>query len=115
MPNFAVIAQLIVALSVLYVWVFRLENIEKEFREYGLNDTVRNLVGAVKIALSTLLIAGVWYPSLVLVPALIMAALMLCALIAHYRARHALQQYLPSFLLLLLSLYIAAVASGRLR
>lgn len=115
MQNFAIIAQLIVALSVLYVWVFRLENIEKEFREYGLNDTIRNSVGAVKIALSTLLLVGIWYPSLVLVPALIMAFFMLCAQIAHFRTRHAWQKYLPSFLLLLLSLFIAAVASGRLR
>ena len=34
MPNFAVIAQVIVALSVLYVWIFRLDTIEREFKEY---------------------------------------------------------------------------------
>ena len=114
MPNFAVIAQVIVALSVLYVWIFRLDNIEREFKEYQLSDTVRNSVGAAKIALSTLLLVGIWYPSLVLVPALIMAFLMLCAQIAHFRAKHTWQKFLPSFLLLLLSLGIAGVASGRL-
>ena len=114
MPSFAVIAQVIVALSVLYVWIFRLDNIEREFKEYQLSDTIRNSVGAAKIALSTLLLVGIWYPSLVLVPALIMAFLMLCAQIAHFRAKHAWQKYVPSFLLLLLSLYSAGVASGRL-
>ena len=114
MPNVAVIAQVIVALSVLYVWIFRFDNIEREFKEYHLNDSIRNLVGASKIALSILLLIGIWYPSLVLVSALIMAFLMLCAQIAHFRAKHAWQKYRPSFLLLLLSLYSAAVASGRL-
>jgi len=115
MTNLAVLAQVIVALSVFYVWVFRLENVEKEFREYGLNNTIRNSVGAAKIALGTLLLVGIWYPPVVLVSSLLMAFLMVCAQIAHYRARHAWQKYLPSFLLLLLSLFSAAVASGRLR
>ncbi len=109
-----VVAQVVVALSVLYVWIFRYDNLVREFKEYRLSDTVRNLVGAVKIALCTLLLTGIWYPSLVLYPALIMAFLMLGAQVAHFRAKHAWQKYIPSLVLLLLSLYIAGVASGRL-
>ena len=66
MENIALTAQIIVALSVLFVWVFRYDNIVKEFKQYGLSDLIRNLVGASKISLSALLIAGVFYPGLVL-------------------------------------------------
>jgi hypothetical protein len=36
-----VIAQLIVAVSVLVVWVFRFDNIVKEFKQYELSDLTR--------------------------------------------------------------------------
>jgi fatty acid desaturase len=109
----AILAQLIVALSVVYVWVVRLPNIEQEFREYGIPDLLRNAVGASKIALATLLITGIWYPALVLIPALLMAFLMLCAQYFHFKAKHPWQKYMPSLALLLLSLFIAAVYSGK--
>jgi hypothetical protein len=109
------VAQVVIAVSVLFVWVFRLENIEREFREYGLPDLVRNAVGATKIAAATLLLAGLWYPALVFAPAVVMAALMLCAQIPHARARHAPIKYAASFLLLVLSVYVALMARGVLR
>jgi hypothetical protein len=61
-----------VAISVVIVWVFRFDNIVKEFKQYGLSDLTRTIVGATKIVLATLLVA-VWYPSLVLIPSLLMA------------------------------------------
>lgn len=105
-------AQIIIALSIIIVWVFRFDNIIIEFKQYGIPDLVRNIVGATKIALSTLLITGIWYPELVTVPALIMAFLMICAQIAHIRVKNPLFKFLPSFLLLVLSLFVAAVHSG---
>lgn len=110
--KYAAFAQVIIALSIAIVWIGRFDNIVKEFKEYGIPDVVRNVVGATKISLATLLLAGIWYPSLVLVPALIMAFLMLCAQIAHFRARHPWQKYLPSLGLLILSLFVAGVHSG---
>jgi hypothetical protein len=70
MEVLSVIAQLIVAVSVLVVWVFRFDNIVKEFKQYELSDLTRMIVGATKIASATLLIVGIWYPSLVLIPRL---------------------------------------------
>lgn len=113
MFKLAIVAQVIVALSVLYVWIVRLPNVEKEFHEYGIPDLVRNTVGASKVALATLLLAGIWYPAPVLVSALIMAFLMLCAQYFHFKAKHPWQKYMPSLALLLLSLFIAAVYSGK--
>ncbi len=110
MENLSVIAQLIVAISVVFVWVFRFDNIVKEFNQYGLSDLIRTIVGSTKIALATLLIAGIWHPSLVLIPALLMAFLMLCAQYFHFKVNNSWQKRMPSLLLLLLCLFIAAVS-----
>tara|TARA_B110000263_G_C15284960_1_gene500280 strand:+ start:79 stop:423 length:345 start_codon:yes stop_codon:yes gene_type:complete len=99
-------SQIIIAISIIFVWVFRYENIVKEFKQYGLPDIIRNLVGATKISLATLLVAGIWHSNLVVFPAFIMAFLMLCALYAHLRVKNPLKKYLPSFFLLCLSLFI---------
>ena len=109
MENLSAIAQLIVAISILVVWVFRFDNIVKEFNQYGLSSLTRTIVGATKIVLATLLVVGIWYPALVLIPALIMAFLMLSAQYFHFKVNNPWQKRIPSFLLLLLSLYIAAV------
>lgn len=101
------IAQLVVALAVIYVWVFRFENIVREFRQYGLSDQTRTLVGATKIALATLLIVGIWYPALVLVPAVLMGGLMLAAQYFHYQTHNPLVKRAPSFILLVLCAFIA--------
>ncbi len=105
-------AQIIIALSIAYVWIIRFDNIVKEFKQYRISDLLRNFVGAVKIALSTLLIAGIWYPGLVLIPALLMAGLMICAQIAHIKVKNPIQKFVPSFLLLVLSLFVAWAHSG---
>ncbi len=112
MQSLSTIAQIVIALSIVIVWVFRFDNIVKEFKQYGLSDLMRNLVGAAKISLATLLIAGIWFPSLVLVPALLMAVLMLCAQMAHFRVKNPLPKFLPSLGLLILSLFVAGVHAG---
>ena len=110
MLNLTVIAQLIVAASVVFVWVFRFDNIVKEFKQYGLSDLTRTIVGSTKIALATLLVVGIWYPSLILIPALIMAFLMLSAQYFHFKAKNPWYKHMPSLLLLLLSIFIASVS-----
>lgn len=110
MTNYSIVAQIIVALSIGYVWIFRFDNIVKEFKQYGLSDLSRSIIGAIKIAMSTLLIAGIWYPALVLVPALVLAFLMVSAQFFHFKVGNPWQKHIPSLLLLILCLFIAAVA-----
>ena len=105
-------SQIVIAISVINVWVFRFDNIVKEFKQYGLSDTLRNIVGAFKISLSTLLVVGIFYEDVILVSSLSMAFLMICAQIAHIKARNPLMKYVPSFILLLLSLLVAGVNYG---
>lgn len=110
MTNFSIAAQLIVALSIAYVWIFRFNNIVTEFKQYGLNDLTRSFVGASKIALATLLVTGIWYPALILIPALLMAFLMVSAQYFHFKIDNPWQKHIPSLLLLILCLFIAAVS-----
>ena len=110
MNNLSHIAQIIVALSIAYVWIFRFDNIVKEFKQYGLSDLTRTMVGAAKISLSTLLVAGVWYPGLVLIPALLIAFLMLSAQYFHFKVGNPWTKHMPSLFLMLLCLFIAGVS-----
>ncbi len=110
MTNYSIIAQVIVALSIVYVWIFRFDNIVNEFKQYRLSDLTRSIVGSAKIALSTLLIAGIWYPALVLIPVLLLAFLMVSAQYFHFKVGNPWQKHIPSLLLLILCIFIAAVS-----
>ena len=110
MTNYSIATQVIVALSILYVWIFRFDNIVKEFKRYNISDLTRSLVGSAKIALSTLLVAGIWYPALILIPALLLAFFMLSAQYFHFKMNNPWQKHVPSLLLLLLCLFITAVS-----
>ncbi|RTY70573.1 MULTISPECIES: DoxX family protein [unclassified Flavobacterium] len=111
MNTYSIIAQLVIAVSVGYVWIFRFDNIVNEFKQYGISDLTRNVVGATKTALSTLLITGIWYPELVFIPAIIMAFLMISAQFFHFKAKNPWSKHLPSLFLLALSLFVALCAS----
>lgn len=101
------LAQLTVAISVAYVWIFRYDNVVNEFKQFGLSDLTRNLVGAAKISLATLLVAGIWYPSIVLIPSILMGLLMIGAQYFHFKIRNPFMKHLPSLILLILSAFIA--------
>ena len=73
MDNASIIAQLIVSISVISVWVFRYDNIVLEFKQYGISDLLSSIVGASKISLATILILGIWYTKLLVVSSLLMA------------------------------------------
>lgn len=101
------LAQIVLALSVFYVWIIRYENVVKEFKHFEINDLTRNFVGGSKIALATLLITGIWYPSLVLISSLLMGFFMLSAQYFHFKFKSPFIKRLPSLFLLLLSAIIA--------
>jgi hypothetical protein len=104
---FLSLMQVTVALSVAYVWIFRLDNVVKEFKQFGLNDLTRNFVGASKIALATLLIVGIWHSSLVQIPSIIMGLFMIVAQYFHFKIKNSFIKHLPSLILLILSAIIA--------
>ena len=107
MENLINLAQMVLALSVAYVWIFRYDNVVKEFRQFGLNDLTRNFVGTTKIALATLLLAGIWFPSLVQIPSVLMGLFMISAQYFHFKIKNPFIKHLPSLILLILSAIIA--------
>ena len=107
MENLLMLSQIIVAVSVAYVWTFRFNNVLKEFEQFGLSDLTRNIVGATKISLATLLVAGIWHPSLVLFPSILMGLLMVGAQYFHFKISNLFIKHLPSLILLFLSIFIA--------
>ena len=107
MENLINLAQIIVAISVLFVWTFRFHNVLKEFEQFGLSDLTRNLVGATKISLATLLVVGIWYSSFVLIPSILMGFLMIGAQYFHFKISNPFIKRLPSLILLILCGVIA--------
>jgi len=107
MEELVKLAQIVVAISVAYVWIFRFENVIKEFKQFGLSDLTRNLVGATKISLATLLVAGIWYSPLVFIPSILMGLLMIGAQYYHFKISNPFIKHLPSLILLILSAFIA--------
>ncbi|MDB4347815.1 DoxX family protein, partial [Bacteroidia bacterium] len=85
MENLLILAQLVVAVSVVYVWTFRFHNVLKEFKQFGLSDLTRNFIGAIKISLATLLCVGIWHSSFVLIPSILMGLLMIGAQYFHFK------------------------------
>lgn len=118
MRTAAIICQLVVALGVMNVWLLRqgkptpwrpegAQNMAEEFQRYGFPDGMRKLIGAAKLILAVMLILGIWYPSLAVAAGIAMAVLMAGAVGSHLRVRDPLMKSLPSFTLLLISLFIA--------
>jgi len=114
MEHISLIFQIALAISVYYVWIFRYHNVLSEFSQFGYSDLFRNFVGAAKISLSALLIMGVFYDGVTLFAALGMAIFMLGAQVTHLRVKNPLKQRMPSLILLLISLFIAAFHFGLL-
>ena len=114
MENISLLLQVAVAVSVYYVWIFRYHNVIAEFKQFGYSDVLRNFVGAAKISFSALLIIGICYAEVTAYAALAMAFFMLCAQLSHFKVKNGFMQRLPSLILLLMSLFIAAFHYGLL-
>ncbi len=101
------IVQVLVAVSVLFVWVFRQANIVRDFQSFGLGDLTRSMVGAFKIALATLLLAGLWFPVLVFASSVLMGLMMVAAQFFHAKAGSPWVRRIPSLVLLGLCVLLA--------
>lgn len=112
MTNLLTISQIIVATSVAYVWIFRYNVIITEFKQFGLNDLTRTFIGAFKVSLATLLVAGIWVTQLISIPALIMGLCMLAAQYFHFKIKNPFIKHLPSFILLIFCVFITLVSMG---
>jgi hypothetical protein len=110
MITYLILTQIIVAASVAYIWIFRYDVIMSEFKIFGLSDLTRTFIGAFKISLATLLIAGIWYSALITIPAILMGLLMLAAQYFHFKVKNSFIKHLPSLIFLILCIFMAAVS-----
>jgi len=108
MQNITWLVQIAISLSVAFVWTFRYDNVVKEFKQFGLSDLTRNLVGVSKIAASTILVVGIWYPQLVLGGAAAMGLFMVAAQFFHFKISNPFIKHLPSLILLILCAFLVA-------
>ena len=107
MEMILILSQIIIATSIFIVWVVRYENIALEFQHYKLSALTQNFIGAFKISLSTIIVLGIWYKDLLFISSVLMAFLMICAQYFHFKVSNPLHKFIPSFILLLISTFIA--------
>ena len=109
MHDLTIFLQALVAASIFFVWVVRYDNIIQEFKQYGLPDWLRDLVGVLKLTFALLLLLGIQRASLAIIGSLGIAGLMGCAFAMHLRVKNPMFKMLPALTLLVLSLIIAVI------
>jgi len=99
--------QALVATSIFFVWVVRYANIIRQFKQYGLPDWLRDLVGILKMTCALLLLIGIEQRPFVLAGGIAIAVLMGAAFVTHLRVKNPVFKILPSLTLLVFSVIIA--------
>jgi uncharacterized membrane protein HdeD (DUF308 family) len=120
MEHLRIILQVVVGVGILNVWLIRAnlstgyrggdaKSLKEEFATYGLPHWFFYLVGVLKISCAIALLAGIWFPILVIPGAIGLAVLMAGALTMHLKVKDPFKKAWPSLLMLALSLLIAAL------
>ena len=117
----SLIIQIIVALGLLNVWLLRFyrptpyrgggsRSMPEEFAAYGLPKWVLYVVGALKVSCALCLLAGIWFPALVLPAAVLIGSLMLGAIAMHLKVRDPFIKSVPAGSILALTAFVLANA-----
>jgi uncharacterized membrane protein YphA (DoxX/SURF4 family) len=114
MQDLAIFLQALVAASIFFVWVVRYDNIIQEFRQYGLPDWLRDMVGILKLTFSLLLLIGIQRAPLAVAGGIGIAILMSFAFFMHLRVKSSPAKMFPCLTLLALSTIIASTNWQRL-
>ncbi len=118
MDAIVIVSQLVIALGILNVWLLRrgkasgwrggsARTLREEFNVYGLPGWFMGVIGALKVLFASLLVVGIWVPSVTTPAAIGLAALMLGAVVMHVKVGDPLRRSLPAFALLALCVVVA--------
>lgn len=118
MEYFIIALKLIVAASILNVWLVQNKKATKwrggnattiieEFHAYGLPTWMCYVVGAFKVILAIGLITSIWYPGIEQYCALGLAVLLSGSIAMHFKINDPLYKSFPAALFLVMSLLIA--------
>ena len=114
--------QIVAGLGIFNVWLLRFgqdtvyrggnaSNMREEFVVYGLPTVALYIVGLLKILSAIGLIAGIFLPSLIAPSAISLAALMIGALVMHFKIRDPFKKSIPALIMLTLCVAILLLAS----
>lgn len=103
--------KIIAAVSVYYVWVVRYENIKKEFKDYNLPSSFRDLIGIIKISFTVMLQFD--NNNLVIIGSLGIIVLMLGAVATHVKVKNPVKDVFPALTMLSIGLMIFLHAYGQ--
>ncbi len=117
MYYFIIALKLIVGISILNVWLLNgkketiwrarnAKNILEEFAVYGLSKNVYYIVGFLKVALSLLLIASIWFVKLENLAAIGLAILLSGSIAMHLKVKDPIKKSFPAALFLAMCLLI---------
>ena len=117
------LAQTAAALWILNVWFNRFNkdtgyrggnatNMKEEFEEYGLSETTMYAVGAAKVSLAGLMLAGLVAPRVTRPASIGLAMFMLGAIGMHIKVGDPVKRYLPALSVFTLSTVSAALAGN---
>lgn len=102
------VLKIVVFSSILFVWVIRYTNIVQEFKSYGYPNYLRDIVGILKISFAIMLMNN--SEQIAKIGAGGIAALMLAALVTHFKVKNPFSKMLPSLTLLCASLVIIFIS-----
>jgi uncharacterized membrane protein YphA (DoxX/SURF4 family) len=125
MEIFVSIIQLIIALTILNVWLLRrnratpyrggnASNLIEEFKTYGLPEWSVYVVGGFKVLLALFLFVGLWAPTATKIGSIGLAVFMLGAFVMHVRVNDRIKRALPSLIVLILCLFVGLKSTGYL-
>lgn len=114
METVKILLQASIALAILNVWLLRKNkptpwrggnatSLKKEFEIYGFPTSFMKSIGAFKLVLALLLIAGIWMPEITWFAATGLAITLLGAVIAHLKVHDPIKKSMPAASLMTLS------------
>lgn len=123
MFNLVILLQLVLAFTIVNVWIFRYgkptpfrpsgaNNMREEFARYGLPGWMRSLTGFAKLTLAALLIAGIWVEPIAPWAAAALGLLMAGAIAAHVKVGDPVRKSLPALSMLVLCVLVVVAYSA---
>ena len=123
MLDLSIALQLVIGLGLLNVWLLRspaatsyrggdASNLREEFAVYGLPTWAYYATGALKIGSGALLLAGLWWTSLVMPVAAVVVVLMVGALAMHAKVRDPLVKSLPALAMLAMAVTLIGLSGS---
>ena len=117
-----IVLKVIVALSILNVWLLQYnkptkwrggnaQNIFEEFEVYGLSKTFCYIIGFLKVSLALLLLVSIYYKSLTGYASSGLGILLFGSIIMHIKVKDPLFKSFPAFLFLLMTIAIGILGT----